>query len=1522
MASKVNTKFAVTLGVALVCVCAIVVFIYVKMVNKSAADSLAEAQAEMAKGDIEKAIPLFGRAVFKEPNNPAYLKAWIDALAQSQPTTQQGYSERYSRDYVGALRKLADVRKIDLEPHEAVLGLYYRRLKLFVADPQPWVDLVTDVTRTMEYFRDADPKEATDKAIIGRYRGLARVGLMERNFDMTEEDRKQAFDDLDAALKARPNDAQTMFGLAQWQALTSARLRQRNRADEADAMLQDSKKRLQEFVKANPMELAPAFALVRIELAESVRDNAAKSTPAQMQLIARPKVQALLDLAAKQDFKTVDELTLIECIGLGQAAAVENAADQAKKLIDALIAARPNDPVIRYQAGEIARGSGRLEDAIATYQAVVDMPGLPLSLEGLLLLEFRPIAVREQASVAVAMAMQAKPEERKAAIERARKYRDEYAKRASGDTRDVMLLDGKIAYLAGENVDARKLLSNYIDQAPRANPEAMLMLADILLKQDSLGAAREMLNRALAVQPNNPRAMVANAQIELRLNNAPEAVRQLEAAAALEPQNQEIAALLERARQVQKGSDSKNPVIAAISKANALITAVPGDPVGALKLLKETAKTADEDAPVMIALITALAQMNDRESAKTVTDRALVKAPDDARLKDIKELLESGKIEEVQRRRIEAGTGDEFQKAIALFLSFQREGNTKVAEEWFQKAKALRPNDPLVVSRDFDDLLIAKKWAEASALADKAAELDLDKLKGLVFKTRLEAVQGRLKEATAFAVQMTEIDSLNAVPWRMLAELRLQQGQTTEATEAATRAVRIKPNDIKAVVLLARCKVLAGQYLDALTLCREKLTFGGEDPDFINLWLELEGQVGDPNAAVDRRMRVFNGNPKDRLNTAAYLRLLLSAGGYAEAKKVMDQVEADGWSKDITPLKALYYAGQGQNVEAKKVLDEAIAGIPEKDRTVADYLNFSRSMMQLNAVPLAVSLLEDGRKLQSPENMEVERELGDIYFNSGQNDKAIECYRRALDSIKKDEGSLLTQRMAEALVRANKLDEADSTLEKVTATDGKDRSRLSVLKAEIATLKKDVIRARKQLDEAVAADPQSFLAYYKRAALNLNDPAFFNDAKADLEQVLRLNSQFSPARELLAFAFAKEGNTDRAFAMLRDGVDLNPNDDELRVKYISALNGNQKYAEAIASAEDALKRTGQLRWSGMIADMYAGQRKWPEAARYYGQLWATNPGNEVAPRYITALLNQTSPDLKTSREVIQSPSLKIDEYAPMRMLRAWVLMRSGETKAAETNIAEAFKLLKQDSMGEVDAWFRDLLRVYARPGDTKPRIDEATKFLASIRPKEGFPDPAELQLARLQLSDEKLRPAALATVEKLLYKDTSPTVVYNAALFLGSEQQSRKDYEGVVKTYKRGLELVPKDPQLLNNVGYITAVFLKNPAEGLPYIRQAAEIKPNDANIQDSLGAVLLLTGEVNEAERILTRARELATTPFEKSAPTIHLIEAKLAKGDRSAADELFRDLQRLIDSEPEPKRIQVNYREEIDRVRAKVQG
>ena len=83
------------------------------------------------------------------------------------------------------------------------------------------------------------------------------------------------------------------------------------------------------------------------------------------------------------------------------------------------------------------------------------------------------------------------------------------------------------------------------------------------------------------------------------------------------------------------------------------------------------------------------------------------------------------------------------------------------------------------------------------------------------------------------------------------------------------------------------------------------------------------------------------------------------------------------------------------------------------------------------------------------------------------------------------------------------------------------------------------------------------------------------------------------------------------------------------------------------------------------------------------------------------------------------------------------------------------------------------------------------------------------------------------------------------------------------------------------------------------YIRQAHELRPDDAAIIDSLGWFYFKKGDLEKAHSYLSKAYEKVKDPEIAS----HLIEVLISKGDKDVAKAM---LARMIKQYPQDKRLQ----------------
>ncbi|MCW3476621.1 tetratricopeptide repeat protein [Limobrevibacterium gyesilva] len=124
--------------------------------------------------------------------------------------------------------------------------------------------------------------------------------------------------------------------------------------------------------------------------------------------------------------------------------------------------------------------------------------------------------------------------------------------------------------------------------------------------------------------------------------------------------------------------------------------------------------------------------------------------------------------------------------------------------------------------------------------------------------------------------------------------------------------------------------------------------------------------------------------------------------------------------------------------------------------------------------------------------------------------------------------------------------------------------------------------------------------------------------------------------------------------------------------------------------------------------------------------------------------------------------------------------------------------------------------------------------------------------------------------------------------------------------FLKALELFPDQPFVLNYLGYSWTEQGRNLTRARQMIERAAELRPNDGEIADSLGWVVLRQGDVRGAVKYLERAVELEP---EDATINAHLGDAYWAAGRKLEAQYQWR---RSLNLKPEP--------EEVSKLQAKL--
>ncbi len=359
----------------------------------------------------------------------------------------------------------------------------------------------------------------------------------------------------------------------------------------------------------------------------------------------------------------------------------------------------------------------------------------------------------------------------------------------------------------------------------------------------------------------------------------------------------------------------------------------------------------------------------------------------------------------------------------------------------------------------------------------------------------------------------------------------------------------------------------------------------------------------------------------------------------------------------------------------------------------------------------------------------------------------------------------------------------------------------------------------------------------------------------------------------LGRSLAAAGDTDDARVELERAIELDPDHIDARVVLADLDRRDGRPRDAVATLRAAFERSG--------ADASVGERLFQVLLEGGDQSGAgellrkidtegRSPSVRLRLGLLFLQLRMSGDALRIARSLLDRDS---GEHAA-RILEARALAQSGRR-------ADAIALLATVPVAS---------HVYV----------EARVFAAELHGREGTPHEGlvVLEPALAEFPDDTALLAAAAALEEQLGSVAKARALLDAALERAPgdealiyaratlEDRARKP-ELAVTIMKRLLDRDADNVTALNFIGYSYAdrgVELEA-AERL--LGRAAELRPDDAFILDSLGWLWLRRGELDRAGTFLERAGRLA--PFEPEI-LLHLGELHLRRGEDARARDLFR--------------------------------
>lgn len=1450
---KMNVKVWVVLGAVVVGLAVFVV----------AARSFVKHKRDPAKA-IEKARTMYVTCK-EEPGNASLWKDTADqfqravAYAKEDPMQEAGFRMEFA-EFLKTWR-LKRAKDLSREMHMQILGNYMNQLE--------------SVLRV-----DPDQKDARDQLTDLFWENARQSGQFDRFIGSASEQ-----------IRLEPENAQAYFRLAQaYQSMAVARPQEAEKAEEY----------YQKAVELAPNEVSYWLAWVNFKAARNrpreandLFEQAVEKNPDSAWLVASyanflaaqpeanmERVQNLIQTAEAVETKTVEGHMALAVYALRIRPPEKMAADY-DKAIEELQAALTIDPTaagayaqmadIYWRQGkpdlaeEVLRGGLEEIEAIRGNKVLEELSAVELDQY----LGSRVVLNQQLANIMLGR-LPADPQQREQALEQVRQS-IAAAKEYAADQPMTLKIEGRLALVQGNVVEAERLLRQAYDRFRQLDLETAELLINVYLQMRQLGEADQIVSRLEAAAPNHVGLMVLRTRLQMDYQQPQAALNTIAKAMQLRPSPEQIRVLEELRIRAQARLGG------AIEEA-ALPESIPAEDVS-LWLLRAGAALQegkiDRATEIYTAILQqhpgnmlALAQMiavyveaEQLDRANALIDEAIRKNPDIAEQLEFQKKVVNAPdkqtrdqliFEDIQRRL------DGVVRELELARYYGQRGRTDEQQGHLRKALELDPKTPGVLEQLFQLYLSQRRHDEAAGLLALAREHNLDSFGGEFYRARLDVARGKPDEAIANLRALLANQQQFSLGHAVLGEAYLVKNDLADAERSFQTARSQNPANVVALIGLARVAELQGKTQQHQQYLLEAARFVPNHPYVREKTLQLAAAVDPAQAIAPREQKyqadlaaVNQGGEMDIQNAALLANLYMQTDppDPQKAEAVYREIYnyAKGKPGALTPL-ALLTDFLGRTGRAREAQDLIAAALEDEEADKPGIWVLYGSLIA------QYSQSEDvreraARAFQSAIDADPADPRG--YDAAARFAEQIGDWPRAIDmtqklkNVRKDD-PMLDYRLIRLQINAGNTRAALAATEAMLARDANDAN---ALRLHGMALERDgqIDKAIEDYTKAIAAAPQSAEPRVARAEAYMYQGRL-EQADADLEEAYRI----SPTLEILEARVnlaMRQDAPQRAAARLRQALDQMPQSVQVRRALVDVY---QKVAV----------QTGD--WTGLAAQLVDNQKKFPEDPQWLvaeADMWRQREalGREVAAAAKAVELQPQSPALYLRLADAQVRAKLYDEA--IALLQGH-LEDAGVGGAVHARLGEA--LLGKGMEPEGLASFRE---AFKRAQGSQPM-----QFAAMLRDAAGAQRGVSLLsqweavdggwALPLALSQEYVRAAQWEDARRAATaahgRATDQTVRGLAARQLGLICYNANDFADAEKYYAEAVRLL-NDPGSVNNLAYLLAVKLNRPKDALPYAQRASAALPNDANVADTLGTVYQLLGDQQEALKHITRSIQLA---------------------------------------------------------------
>jgi len=437
--------------------------------------------------------------------------------------------------------------------------------------------------------------------------------------------------------------------------------------------------------------------------------------------------------------------------------------------------------------------------------------------------------------------------------------------------------------------------------------------------------------------------------------------------------------------------------------------------------------------------------------------------------------------------------------------------------------------------------------------------------------------------------------------------------------------------------------------------------------------------------------------------------------------------------------------------------------------------------------------------------------------------------------------------------------------------------------------KKPVLDDIEEAKKALNANSYSPEAHFKLADA-YSDEDMYDEAIEPYKRAIELKPGYKKAYLGLASAYKELGKRDEEIATYKQAVQALPNDVELLTALERSLFDTERYLEAA----DIQKSVVRIKPDDPDSHMRLGwdlfkARRYQDAIAPYREAARLRPKDALAYHNIGAVylnLRQYEDAIVAYTQALNAQPDYNQTYKIRREMGEAYLY-SGRSSEAVVELKRSVEL----NPGFASA-HRDLAAAYHQLRRYEEAIDAISKAI-ELEPKSASAhnqighmyqhinrvadaerefreaikfDPESpqfyIELAAVFYTQKKLDEAENAlrpALQRMAQNVSAHAVLASLLSHLGQEAEAES-------ALKKGLQVDPNNAMALNNLGYMLVERGERLEEALVMIQRAVKAQPKNPAFLDSLGWAYFKLGKLDEAERYLSDAIQIAP-----SSTTIH---------------------------------------------------